>query len=195
MVWKNYKREKVDLFQHCLEQKVKFKNLKIFIGTDSISKAGEITYYTVVAFRYAKNGVHFIFSKEIIKSIRKENGKPDVFTKLWKECELSMALANLLVNEGIFTKEDIIIELDYNNIVETLSKPLIPATKGWAIGDGFKCLCKIPHNHDRPKKSPIDDMVCIGDPTLDQYGKPLYPEDWTDVQIACKAANHLCQGV
>lgn len=194
--FQNYKRQPVDLIQHCFEQRALHgDDLRVFIGTDSISVAGKITYYSVVAFRYGKNGVHFIFTKEVIDSIRKENGKPDVFTKLWKECELSIALAEYLVNKNVFTKDSIVIELDYNNIVDTLSKPLIPATKGWAVSAGFKCLAKIPHNHSHPTKTPTQDMVCVGNPELDKWGKPVFPEDWTDVQIACKAANHLCQGV
>lgn len=185
----------VDLIQHCIEQRVAHSDLKVFIGTDSISIAGKIHYFLVIAFRYGRNGVHFIYTKEVIDSIRTKDGKPDVRRKLEKECEMSMFLAEYLVERGVFEIKDIIIELDYNNIVETLSKVLIPQTKGWAMAYGFQCLCKIPHNHEYPKKTPTDDMVCIGNPELDKYGKPVHPSDWTDVQIACKAANHLCQGV
>lgn len=172
----------VNLLHHCFEQKSLHKDLNVFIGTDSISISGKIHYFTVVAFRYGKNGVHFIYTKETIESIRKEDGKPDVFTKLWKECEMSMALANFFVERNVFDIDRIIIELDYNSVVDTLSKQLIPATKGWVLGAGFQCLAKIPHNHDYPVKTSVYDMVCI-------------EGEWTDVQIACKAANHLCQGV
>jgi predicted RNase H-related nuclease YkuK (DUF458 family) len=194
---KKFKHNKVpvDLLQHCFEQKAVHGDLKVFLGTDSIFIEGKIHYFTVVAFRYGKSGVHFIYTKETINSIRKESGKPDIFTRLWKECELSMALARFFVEKGVFDIKDIIIEIDYNNVVETISKQLIPATKGWATGAGFKCLAKIPHNHNKPVRTLLEDMVCIGNPELDINGRPLHPEDWTDVQIACKAANHLCKGV
>lgn len=170
MEFKNYKREKVDVFQHCLEQKVAHDKLAVFIGTDSISLAGQIHYFLVVAFRYGKNGAHFIYSKEKLPSYRNSDGKPDVFTKLWKECDMSIKMAELLVEKGIFTRDEIIIELDYNAVVDTLSKQLIPATKGWATGLGYQCLTK--------------------------YGEYVYINgERVAEQIACKAANHLCQGV
>lgn len=172
----------IDLIAHCIEQRVTHSDLKVFVGTDSISLGGNIHYFSVVAFRYGKQGVHFVYTKETVPSFRKVDGKPDVFLKLWKECELSMALAEYLVEKNVFTRDDIIIELDYNNIAETLSKPLIPATKGWATSAGYQCLAKIPYNRNYPVKSDIGDMVKVGN-------------DWTDVQIACKAANYLCQGV
>ena len=165
-----YDRKAVDLIQHCLEQRVKRDNLTIFIGTDSISIAGIIHYYIVVAFRYDKNGAHFIFAKEKVPTYRQANGKPDVFTKLWRECQLTIEVAEVLVNKDIFRRDEIIIELDYNSVVDTLSKPLIPATKGWAVGLGYQVLTK--------------------------YGEyAIVNGQRVDDQVAVKAANHLCKGV
>lgn len=166
-----YQRKEVDLIQHCLEQRAKYgKNLYAFIGTDSISISGKIHYFTVIAFRHSKEGVHFIYAKEKIPTFRKGDGKPDIFTKLWKEAELTITLCEELVESGIFDRDHIIVEFDYNNVSDTLSKPLIPATRGWAIGLGYQVLTK--------------------------YGeKILVGNGWEGEQIACKAANHMCQGV
>lgn len=166
-----YQRKDVDLFQHCLnERAIHGRNLHVFIGTDSISLGGRVHYFTVIAFRHSKAGAHFIFAKEKVATFRKGDGKPDIFTKLWKEAELTINLCELLVENGIFNRDQIIIELDYNNVADTLSKPLIPATRGWAVGLGYQVLTK--------------------------YGeKVLCGLEWVDEQIACKAANHLCQGV
>lgn len=165
----NYKREKINLIEHCLQQKVQFGNkLKIHIGTDSIAKDGNVYYYSVIAFRHSNNGVHFIFSKEKVQSYRTGDGKPDLFTRLFRECQLTLDIANFLINDELFRRDDIIVELDYNNLVETISNKVVNATKGWVIGSGFKCLVKYKENATKP-------------------------DQWED-QIACKAANHLCQG-
>lgn len=167
----NYQRQEIDLYQHCLQQRTRYgSDLYVFIGTDSISVGGKVHYFTTIAFRHSKTGVHFIFSKEKVPTFRKGDGKPDIFTKLWKEAELTINLCENLVENNIFNRNQIIVELDYNNVSDTLSRPLIPATRGWAIGLGYQVLTK--------------------------YGeKVLCGLEWVDEQIACKAANHLCQGV
>lgn len=174
MEFKNYKREKVDLIQHCFEQKAKHKNLVVFIGTDSISVGGQVHYFTVVAFRYARNGAHFIYTKEKVPTYRQADGKPDIFTKLWRECQLTIDLSERLIAENVFNRDQIIIELDYNAVVETISNKLIPATKGWALNLGYQVLTK------------------YGEYVLVEFEGGI---EKVEEQIAVKAANHLCQGV
>lgn len=170
MKFKNYQRKEIDLFQTLMEQKLKYgNNLKVHIGTDS-AVSGEFTYYfTVVAFRHSKTGVHFIFAKEKVQRFRNENGKPDSFTRLWRECKLSMDVAQAIVEKGLISKNEIIIELDYNNLIKTVSTPLVSSTKGWAVGEGFNCMVKYKENAHKP-------------------------DQWEE-QIAVKAANHLCQSI
>lgn len=167
----NYQhRKEVDLFKIVSDQKFQYgSDLKVHIGTDSTVSGDFTLYFTVVAFRHSKTGVHFVFSKEKVQRFRNENGKPDSFTRLWRECKLSMDVAQMLVERGLLSKSDIIIELDYNNLIKTVSTPLISSTKGWAIGEGYQCLVKYKENAQRP-------------------------DQWED-QIAVKAANHLCLGV
>lgn len=166
----SYNRQPIDLFQHCSDQKVKHgSKLKIHIGTDSVATAGSVHYFTVVAFRYGKNGAHFIYSKERVQSYRTENGKPDLFTRLLRECQLTMDVAIDLTDNNIISHEQIILEFDYNNLIETVSNKLVSAAKGWAVGYGFNYLMKYKDNANKP-------------------------EQWAE-QIACKAANHLCQGI
>lgn len=169
MQFKNYKKEDVDLIQHCLEYKDKFPDLKVHIGCDSIAVNGKITYFTVVAFRYATNGVHFIYFKEVIPVSKKTEGKWGVFMKLRHEAELSISIANLLTEE-IFTKDEIVLELDFNNIVDTLYKGLIPEMQGLATSMGYHTMVKFK-----------DDL----------FRGQVVTEDL----IAVKAADHLCQGV
>lgn len=166
----NYKREPINLIEHCTQKRVQYADdLKVHIGTDSIAIGGNVVYFTVVAFRSGKNGVHFVFTKEKVQSYRTGDGKPDLFTRLYRECSLTLDVANYLVESSVFTHDDVIIELDYNNLIETISNKVVNATKGWVIGSGYKCLVKYKENATKP-------------------------DQWED-QIAVKAANHLCQGV
>lgn len=135
-------RKKVDLIQHIYETKATHKNLKIHVGTDGASKNGTWYYFLVVSFRYGRNGAHFIYQKQKMKALKIEkNGRkfPDLFTKLWKEAEITMACAQYLRNNGI---EVDAVEMDYNTSPRWYSNRLINATQGWAIGEGYKVLNK-----------------------------------------------------
>lgn len=167
MKFVTYKREPISLFEHCVQQKVIHKNLTVHIGTDSIAVGGFVYYFTVVAFIYGKEGSHFVFSKEKVQSYRTESGKPDLFTRLLRECQLTMDVAIDLTDNDILSKNQIILEFDYNNVIETISNKLVSAAKGWAAGHGFDYLMKFKENATKSN-------------------------EWAD-QVACKAANHLCQ--
>lgn len=170
MQFKNYQRQDVDLIQHCTEYKDKFPDLRIHIGCDSIAVNGKITYFLVIAFRFENNGAHFIYHKEIVPVSNKTDGKWGVFMKLRHEAELSINLANKLVEELVFTKDQIILELDFNNIIDTLYKGLIPEMQGLATSMGFHTMVKFKE---------------------DLYRGQIVTEDL----IAVKAADHLCQGI
>lgn len=133
----------IDILEHIAVQKARHgKNLKVHVGTDSASREGSLHYYLVVAFRYSTNGAHFVFHKEKVPIFRHGNDKPDIFSKLWKEAEMTISLCEHIVENGILTREQIVIEMDYNGLRETLSTKLIPATKGWAAGLGYKVITK-----------------------------------------------------
>lgn len=141
--FKNVKAEKIDILPYvALQHAINPKDIKIHIGTDCAASEGILKYFLVVAFRTGKTGVHFVYHKETMPVIKLGNGKPDVFTKLWKEAALSVNFANYLVDLGIVPLRKIIIEMDYNGIKETLSTSLIPATKGWATGFGYEVITK-----------------------------------------------------
>jgi len=188
----------VDLVQHCLEIKSRHANLKAFIGCDSIATAGTIHYFVVISFCNGRRGVHCIYAKDSIKGTasRDKGQKLDsIFKKLHRECEMTMALADYLVQNKVFDIEDVIVEFDYNEVPKELSNKLIGMAKGWADYSGYQHLCKIPHSHVKPKKTPVEDMVCLGNPELDAHGRPVHPEDWTDIQRSCRYADHLCRGL
>lgn len=152
-------REKVDLMQHCIEQRARHPNLTTHIGCDSVVIGGKIWYVVVVAFRYGKNGAHFIFSKINVPTYRKYDNKPDIFTRLFQEAVYTLEIADFLVDNNIFMKDNLVLEFDYNNMHQTKSTPLVGAAAGMAKGKEYNNI----------------------------FLK-------SDMQIACKAANQICQG-
>jgi predicted RNase H-related nuclease YkuK (DUF458 family) len=133
----------VDLVQHIYEQKsIHQKDLTIHVGCDSTAKEGIWWYALVVSFRYGKSGAHYIYQKIKIPAIRVEKEgrhKPDIFTKLWKEAEISIQCAEYLKENHIYVDA---IEMDYNTIPKWASNKLIGPTEGWARSLGYRVLNK-----------------------------------------------------
>ena len=187
MKFQTYSRKEVDLFQHCLEQKAKFgRDLLVFIGTDSISVGGQCHYFTVIAFRYGNNGAHIIFSKCKFPVQRKENGRPDIFSKLWKEVELTIEVANSLCDNKIFQKDELILEFDFNGLVKTVSTELVAAAKGYSMQKGYY-----------QSLSKCQTQARVTDPDKLEFVEIFYQDEIIKIfeQVAVKAANHLCQGI
>ena len=67
----------------------------IYVGTDSTSKRGKVNYATVIALydEVRKDGVHYIFKRD------KEVGKLDIFSRMWREVEKSLEVAEYLETE------------------------------------------------------------------------------------------------
>ena len=86
-VFKTIQGEKVNVEEHIVKILSKYPSTEIHIGTDS-QIVGRITSYaTVIAFRYGIRGVHYIVHKEKVKR------NNDLFSRLWKETEMSIEVA------------------------------------------------------------------------------------------------------
>jgi len=70
----------------------KYPLTSVFVGTDSMSKRGKVSYATVIALydEVRKDGVHYIFKRD------KEIGKLDIFSRMWREVEKSIEVAEHL---------------------------------------------------------------------------------------------------
>lgn len=133
----------IDILEHIAVQKARHgKNLKVHVGTDSASREGSLHYYLVVAFRYSTNGAHFVFHKEKVPIFRHGNDKPDIFRKLMREAELSILFCEKIVQNNLLERGQIILEMDYNGVKETMSTELISYAKGWAVGLGYNVITK-----------------------------------------------------
>ena len=81
----------------------------------------DLVYATVVAFRHP--------AKECITYEKREPIISDIITRLFKEAEDSINVAEYLRNQGIY--QPITIDVDYNENEEHRSHKLIPMVKGW----------------------------------------------------------------
>ena len=126
--------ERVNVIEHCREVLAKEPTARILIGTDSQNSKTHSKYSTVVVFRYGLRGAHYIYCNVKVPKIK------DLFSRLFKECELSLDIAEFITKNSSYKIEA--IELDFNDLKKTKSTPLISATKGWVESLGYKAILK-----------------------------------------------------
>ena len=135
-LFKNIKGERIDPVEHTLKILRDYPNVKIHIGSYSQNVGKKTKYATVIAYRYGSRGVHYILSKKTELLIK------DMWTRLWKEAEMSIDIAEWLTHQVSVRVE---IDMDYNSDENFKSSKLISATKGWANSLGYKVNVK-PNN-------------------------------------------------
>ena len=135
-LFKNIKGERIDPVEHTLKILRDYPTVKIHIGSDSQNIGKKTKYATVIAYRYGSRGVHYILSKKTELLIK------DMWTRLWKEAEMSIDIAQWLTHQVSVRVE---IDMDYNSDENFKSNKLISATKGWANSLGYKVNVK-PNN-------------------------------------------------
>ena len=135
-LFKNIKGERIDTVEHTLKILRDYPTVKIHIGSDSQNIGKKTKYATVIAYRYGSRGVHYILSKKNELLIK------DMWTRLWKEAEMSIDIAQWLTHQVSVRVE---IDMDYNSDENFKSSKLISATKGWANSLGYKVNVK-PNN-------------------------------------------------
>lgn len=126
--------ERVDLLEYIADKIKENPYIKIYIGTDSQNYGGFTHYATAVVLRYNQRGGHVLYKREKLPRIR------DHFTRLWKEAEYSLEVAQWLRDISAIGVES--IELDYNSAKITESSKLVSATVGWITSLGFNVKVK-----------------------------------------------------
>lgn len=107
----------------------KFNNLRIYVGCDSHNKGEFTTYVTTLVIHIGDTGCHVLFNRDKIKRVN------DLWTRLWKEVELSVELALYLRENGINIHN---IDLDLNDDEAYASNKLVAAAKGYVQSLGIK---------------------------------------------------------
>ncbi|MEK9612372.1 MAG: ribonuclease H-like YkuK family protein [Flavobacteriaceae bacterium] len=133
LLFKNIQGHRIDPVSHTLEVIKAYPYAEIHIGTDSQNINKKTNYTVVIAYRLGSRGVHYILSKFSVDVIR------DMWTRLWKEAECSVDLAEWLTKKISIRVE---IDMDYNGDENFKSHKLISAAKGWANSLGYKVNVK-----------------------------------------------------
>lgn len=124
----------VNCIDHCLQEVKKHPDLRIYIGTDSQNYGANTVYVTAIVFRYGTRGAHYIYNKTKVPRIS------DIFSRLFKEGEMSMECASFIQSNSPIKVHA--IEFDYNNKKITKSTNLVSTMRGWAESEGYKALVK-----------------------------------------------------
>ena len=133
LIFKNSFGKVIDPVTYTLKILDRYPDVEIHIGTDSYSLSDQTKYVTAIAYRYKKSGVHYIHSKQTVPKIK------DIWTRLWKETELSIQIAQELKSNKKISLE---IDMDYNEDNRFYSNKLVSVAKGWANSLGFKVNIK-----------------------------------------------------
>ena len=150
-----------DVGKYIREYLKTYPQTSVYVGTDSVAKRGKVTYATVIALydEIRKDGVHYIFKRD------KEVGKLDVFSRMWREVEKSLEVADYLEVEldghlKRYTMEDLMVmknptggyyKVNQNKLV-TIDIDISPtsgggknksyvayeAAKGTVVGQGYR---------------------------------------------------------
>lgn len=126
--------ERIDLLEYVIDRLQENPHLKIYVGTDSQNYGGFTHYAIAVVLRYNQRGGHVLYQKLKVPRIR------DHWSRLWKECELSLEVAEWLRENSAINIEA--VELDYNTEKITESHKLVSATRGWVESLGYKAKLK-----------------------------------------------------
>ena len=135
VVFKDINGNIIDPISHTREIIKKNPFVEVHVGTDSQSLAKMTQYITVIAYRYGNRGVHYILKKNGVPQIK------DLWTRLWRETELSIDIAESIKKSLNVIPE---IDLDYNENENFKSNKLVNASKGLANSLGYKVNIK-PH--------------------------------------------------
>jgi len=135
MEWKNLSdNSKIDLVTYVGDYVRLKPNTKIFIGTDSQNK-GRNTWYALIVMLYEPGkGAHVLYARERHDRIN------DMFTKLFKEVDYSIQIAEMIRDSGVASI--LTIDIDFNVDKKYKSNALLLSALGWCAGLGFETRSK-----------------------------------------------------
>jgi predicted RNase H-related nuclease YkuK (DUF458 family) len=147
-----YKRlgdhRKVDLIPYIKECIGDRNDVKLYVGTDSQNMGTHTQYATVVVLHFGNSGGHVLYSKERLPIVR------DSFTRLWREVELSLGIAEHML-EGGLPRVDY-IDLDFNPDPKYRSNAVLRSALGYVESMGYSARCK----PNAPMASSVADAIC-----------------------------------
>jgi predicted RNase H-related nuclease YkuK (DUF458 family) len=152
-----------DLGEYARNYISKNPDVVLCVGTDSKQLRKRTLYATAICFQHPGKGVHVVFKRENFPKIR------DMFTRLWKEGELSLAVSEYLEGElkGVYNRKltnperdrglELVsgmkladIHLDFNPSKNHKSNMVYEAAVGMIKGYGYRVYTKQDPESDVP---------------------------------------------
>ena len=128
-------RKIVNTIQHLKDKLLESKKeVEIYIGCDSQNHGNDTVYVSVIVLHYEKQGGHVIYCKETVPRIK------DQFTRLWREVEISIEVAEYLKENGIKAPKH--IDVDMNPDPQYRSNQSVYAAMGYIESYGYSARCK-----------------------------------------------------
>ena len=137
LTFKKFTGEKLENVEEYVKnycEEHKNDNIEILVGTDSQNKRSYTTYSTVIAMYTPGHGAHCIFKRWRTPKERIRN------TRLLKEVEESITIAESLVNHGCPKPK--YIDIDINPNPKYKSNEVYQAARGWIEGMGYEVRYK-----------------------------------------------------
>lgn len=123
----------VDLVPY-IKKKLEDRNdISIYIGCDSQTFKNVVHYACVVVLHYNKSGGHILYTDMEVPLIKER------FTRLWKEVEISVEVAEYLRANGI---EATFIDIDLNPDPYYGSNNVLRSALGFVESFGYSVRCK-----------------------------------------------------
>jgi len=130
----------VDLVPYINEYIKDNPDTEIQIGCDSQPIGGVINYAIVIVLYNQGKGGHVLYTKLHVKREKGSKNKTQDFIKLWREVELSLALAEYLRMSGC--KKVKYIDLDLNPDPMYYSNTVLRSSLGYVTSMGYEARCK-----------------------------------------------------
>ena len=137
----------VDLVPYLKEKLAERDDIAIYIGSDSQNVGDKTIYAGVIVLHYGRNGGHVIYTKQKFTRIK------DRFTKLWKEVEISIEIAQFLDSHGIHATY---IDIDLNPDPKYKSNGILRSAIGLVESMGYTARSK----PDACAASYVADRLC-----------------------------------
>jgi predicted RNase H-related nuclease YkuK (DUF458 family) len=127
-------RKPIDLISYIKNYLLANPETSLYIGCDSQNTKRSTTYATVIVLYNRGRGGHVVYTVESIPRIN------DRFTRLWREVEQSIELAEMLKAEGI--QKPVSIDLDLNPDPKYKSNQVLRSALGYVEAMGYTPRCK-----------------------------------------------------
>jgi len=124
----------IDLISYIREYIMEYPNTNIYIGCDSQNAKKKTIYALVIVLHHNTRGGHVLYTKEVLPRIK------DRFTRIFREVEQSVEIANYLTEYNIQPPK--YIDIDINPDPKYGSNFILNSALGFVESMGYNARCK-----------------------------------------------------